>query len=75
MPLCVYTFRVVPCLALPKADRSSKKSCRLCIGLRNWKAAKAQQIIIIVVIVIIGEYLKHLRRRVQDIRHSKDNSN
>jgi hypothetical protein len=44
--MCVYSVFVLFCMqveALRRADPPSKESYLLCIGSRNWKAAKAQQ--------------------------------
>jgi hypothetical protein len=43
--LRLFCVRVVLCIGngLERADTPSKKSYRLCIGLRNWKAVKAHK--------------------------------
>jgi hypothetical protein len=46
MSVCIYSVFVLSCAwvaALQWADRSSKESFQLCIGLKTEKVAKAQQ--------------------------------
>jgi hypothetical protein len=40
---CLCAFILCLYCSVRRADAPSKESCRLCIGLRNWKAAKVQQ--------------------------------